>query len=333
MASQQPLLSPEEIAALTAAAEREAPPAESVGQNTSFPIRKHDLASEDSSLGLNVGSLDMINERFIRMFRLGMLEVLRTSPRLNPARVEILRFGTYLKGLKPPMSVNTVRMAPLRGQSIVIIEPSVIFSSLDNFFGGFGRGVSQLTPGRLFTPTETRIINLILEVFFRSMRDAWGPICPVDFEHIGSEINPQFAQIADESDLVVLSRFEGEPSSEHAGGFIDLVIPYVSLKPVRDQLRSRVQSSVGHDESDKVWRRELAHAVNDASLEIQITMGRIQMGLPSLHEIKPGDILFFRKPEYARALIRETPVFDVEVGTSGAQVAFRIVKAVKPEPQ
>ena len=207
MAESQPLLSPEELAALSASLSDG-----SLDLNTGFnldvPVRKHDIASEDSSLGVNVSSLDMINERFIRLFRLGMLEVLRTSPRMNPTRAQIVRFGDYLKDLKAPLSVNIVRMSPLRGYAMVVIEPTVVFSSLDSFFGGFGRGVGQLPPGRLFTPTETRIVKIILQVFFRSFKEAWSPLTPVDFEHISSEINPQFAQIVDENDLVILSRFE-----------------------------------------------------------------------------------------------------------------------------
>ena len=237
MSETQPLLSFEELAALSAGIVDGSLDVQS-GYNVDVQVRKHDIAAEDSSLGVNVASLDMINERFIRLFRLGMLEVLRTSPRMNPTRTQIVRFGDYLKDLKAPLSVNIVRMSPLRGYAMVVIEPTVVFSSLDSFFGGFGRGVGQLPPGRLFTPTETRIIKIILQVFFRSLKEAWSPLTPVDFEHISSEINPQFAQIVDENDLVILCRFESEATSQGAG-FVDMVIPYVALKPVRDLLRSR----------------------------------------------------------------------------------------------
>ena len=37
---------------------------------------------------------------------------------------------------------------------MLLIDPSVIFSCLDNFFGGFGKGVGELPPGQLFTPTK-----------------------------------------------------------------------------------------------------------------------------------------------------------------------------------
>ncbi|MGI9132903.1 MAG: flagellar motor switch protein FliM, partial [Rhodoferax sp.] len=176
------------------------------GYNTAARVRKHDLASEDSSLGVNLSSIDMINERFIRLFRLSLMEVLRSSPRVNPTAVQVLKFGDYLKDLKAPLSVNVVRMNPLRGYSIVVIYPTIVFSSLDSFFGGFGQGtVGQLAPGRMFTPMEMRIINMILEVTFRTLREAWLPLMALDFELASSEINPQFAQIADDNDLVILS--------------------------------------------------------------------------------------------------------------------------------
>ena len=331
MAESQSLLSSEELAALSASLSDDSTHT-ATGYNVDVKVRKHDIAAEDSSLGINVASLDMINERFIRLFRLGMLEVLRTSPRMNPTRAQIMRFGDYLKDLKSPLSVNIVRMSPLRGYAMVVIEPTVVFSSLDSFFGGFGRGVGQLPAGRLFTPTESRIIKIILQVFFRSFKEAWAPLTAVDFEHVSSEINPQFAQIVDENDLVILCRFESEITSQ-GSGFVDMVIPYVALKPVRDLLRSRVQTGDGNEDSDKVWREQLTDAVHDAELEIQILLGKLSVSLSQLQSMQPGDILPFKKADFARAMIEDMPVYDVEIGAMGSQVAVKIVNAVSPNAQ
>ena len=317
------LLSDEELAALSEGV-RDGSIETDTGFNNSVQVRKHDLASEDSSLGVNVSSIDMINERFIRLFRLGLLEVLRTSPRVNPTRVQILKFGDYLKGLRAPLSVNIVRMTPLRGNSVIIIDPNVVFSSLDSFFGGFGKGVGELPSGRLFTPTESRIIKIILEVFFRSLTEAWGPLMPIECEHVSSEINPQFAQIADENDLVVLSRFEADATASGGKGFIDLVYPYATLKPVRELLSSRVQSGEGNEESDKKWRQELALALGDAKLELQVTMGEIKTTLHHLNHLQEGDLLFFKKDDTALMSANGVPAFHVNVGTRGSQVAVQI---------
>ena len=325
------LLTAEELSALAEGINDGSIPVDT-GYNTSMRVRKHDLASEDSSLGVNVASIDMINERFIRTFRLGLLEMLRSSPRVTPNRVQIARFGDYLKGLRAPLSVNMVRLNPLRGYSIVAIDPVVVFSSLDSFFGGFGRGVTQLPPTRLFTPTETRIINMILEVFFRSLKDAWSPIMDIEQEVVTSEINPQFAQIADENDLVVVSHFEVEagPATQ---GFIDLVYPYASLKPVRDLLRSRVQTGDGNEESDNQWRTELGTAVDNAPVELRVLLGEISSSLGAVEAMQPGDVLFFKKPELARMVINDVPAFDVQVGNLGSQTAVQIARSFIPGMQ
>jgi len=272
----------------------------------------------------------MINERFIRMFRLGLLEVLRTTPRVNPSRVQILKFGDYLKMLKPPLAVNTIRISPFRGYSVVIIDPNVVFSSLDSFFGGFGKGVGDLPPGRLFTATETRIINIILEVFFKSMKDAWAPVMEIDCERVASEINPQFAQIADENDLVVLSRFESDATANSARGFIDLVYPYSTLKPLRDLLKNRVQTGDGNESTDRIWREDMAVAVGDAHLDVRVVMGQVKTTLQHLQNMKEGDLIYFKKPELAQFIAHGVPSFGVNVGTRGSQVAVRIEKQIIP---
>jgi len=328
MATRQNLLSPEELSALSEGL-KDGTMESDTGFNTGVRVRKHDLASENSSLGVNVSSIDMINERFIRMFRLGLLEVLRTTPRVNPTRVQIMKFGDYVGMLKPPLSVNTIRINPMRGNSVIMIDPNVVFSSLDSFFGGFGKGVSDLPPGRLFTATETRIIHIILEVFFRSLKEAWGPVLEIDCERVSSEINPQFAQIADENDLVILSRFETETATQIVG-FFDVVHPYTSLKPVRELLRSRVQSGDGNEDSDRQWRGELEEAVGGSCMEARVVLGYINSTLRVVESMQAGDILYFKKPEFAVLEANEIPAFDVHVGTLGAQVAVQVERAVIP---
>jgi flagellar motor switch protein FliM len=274
--------------------------------------------------------VDMINERFVRQFRLGLLEVLRTTPKVNMANVEIMKFSDYLRDLKPPLAVNTIRLNPLRGYSMVVIEPSIIFSSLDNFFGGLGGTVESLPPGRLFTPTENSIIKIMMNVLFGSLQDAWAPILPIKCEHVGSEINPQFAQIADENDLVVVSRFASELGNGVKGN-IDLVYPYNSLKPIRELLRSRVQTGDDNDASDKIWSSELKSAAIDAELDIKVTLADIETTLKQFEALQEDDIIYLKKTDHARIYVNDVPVFDADIGSSNSHMAAQIVRSLAPK--
>jgi len=287
-------------------------------------IVKHDLASEDVSIGFNDAALDMINERFSRQLRAGLVDVLRTTPRIQIEKVQTVRYQRCLQDLKAPLSVNTIKIDPLRGYSLIIIEPSVIFSSLDNFFGGFGKGIGELPPGRLFTPTETSIIKILLNLVFGALKEAWSPVLRLSFTEVASEINPQFAQIADESDLVIVSKFNLSLGADVEGA-ITIIQPFISLKPIRDVLRSRIQTSEENDDKARKWLQDIQGACLDAKLELRVTLAEIPTTLADLKQYREGDVLHFNKPEYARGEVQGFTLFDLEVGSLGNNVAVKVV--------
>jgi flagellar motor switch protein FliM len=294
MADPTNLLSAEELDALSAGIEDGSIESDT-GVNTAAAALKHDLTNEDSSLGVNVSAVDMINERFVRQFRHGLLEVLRTTPKISMANVKIIKYQDYMKDLSPPLAVNTVRLEPLQGTSLVIIDPSGVFASLENFFGGFGRGMNALPPGRSFTPTETSIIGIMLNVFFGALQEAWAPVMPIKCEHVSSEVNPAFAQIADGNDLVIVSRFESELSHDVKGN-IDLVYPYSSLKPIREALASRVQTG-DDDTGDQKWSTELHAAAADAEVPVRVTLAEVEITLSKFNAMAEGDVLYLKKAD------------------------------------
>ena len=140
----------------------------------------------------------------------------------------------------------------------------------------------------------------------------------------------QFAQIADENDLVIVSRFKSE-MGDGVKGDIDLVYPYGTLKPIRDLLRSRVQTGDGNEASDQRWSSELQNAAVDAEMPTKVILGEIDTTIKEFKQLKIGDVIDFKKPDYARVLVNEIPVFFADVGTNGPQAAVRLTEALDPE--
>ena len=177
--SENELLSEDEIQALVKAdAGDEVSP-----YNVDSAAEEYDIASEDSTLTSHLGSLDMINERFARLFRTSLKSLLRYQPKIESQPVDVERFATFMSTLSTPISLNVVKMPPLRGSMLIIIDPQLIFNSLDSFFGGAGSH-TEISGIRDFTPTEYRIIQMLLQRVFHDMKLAWSPLYTIAFEYV-----------------------------------------------------------------------------------------------------------------------------------------------------
>ena len=284
----------------------------------------HDLAKEDSSLGFNQSAVDLVNERFARQIRMGLIEVLRTTPRITTNKLQIKTFGECTAGLKAPLAISTVRMDPLRGMSLVIIEPKIIFSALDSFFGGVGKSLENLAATRIFTPTEDTIIGLLMNIILASLKEAWSPIIHVDFQKIGQEVNPAFAQIADDDELMVQSRFDFN-LGQNESGFIQIIQPFSLLKPIREQLRSRIQTNDDEDEQSTRWMNDLHDACEDIPLELTAKIGELEMLFGDLLNLNKDQILKFDYFEEAKISIGGKPAFFGKVGQVDENIAIKLI--------
>lgn len=283
----------------------------------------HDLASEDSSLGFNQGAIDLVNERFARQLRMGLIDVLRTTPKISPEKIEIKTFKKSIENMAAPLSINTVKMDPLRGMSLIVIEPKIIFSALDSFFGGFGKGLDNITPTRIFTPTEASIIDLVMNIVFAALKDAWSPIMQVNFQRVSSEVNPQFAQIADDDELMLVSKFNFSLAND-VEGYLQIIQPFSLLKPARDLLRSRVQTSDEQDEQSSAWERNLGDATLDVPLVLRAKIAELSMSYGQLTNLREGQMLPVELFDEASVSIDDIEVFRAITGEVGGKVALQI---------
>ncbi|RCI69230.1 flagellar motor switch protein FliM, partial [Pseudomonas aeruginosa] len=111
--------------------------------------------SQDRIVRGRMPTLEMINERFARYTRISMFNLLRRSADVAVGGVQVMKFGEYVHSLYVPTSLNLVKMKPLRGTALFILDAKLVFKLVDNFFGGDGRHAK--IEGREFTPTERRV--------------------------------------------------------------------------------------------------------------------------------------------------------------------------------
>ena len=267
-------------------------------------------------------TLEMINERFARLFRTSLFNMLRRTPEVAVAPVKMLKFSEYVHSLHVPTSLNLVRILPLRGTGLVVLDPKFVFAVVDNFFGGNGRFAK--IEGREFTATETRVIHMLLKHVFADVKEAWSHIARIDIEYINSEINPHFANIVSPTEIVVVTSFHVE--LDGGGGDVHITMPYAMIEPLRELLDAGVASDrVEHDER---WALALREEIEDAEVELTTSLGRGRITMQQLMDLEVGDIVPCDFSGRATVLAEEVPIFRGTFGVSHGQQAVQLEERV-----
>jgi len=289
-------------------------------EDTAAPneVRTYDFANQVRIVRGRMPTLEMINERFARLFRTSLFNMLRRAPEVAVAPIKMQKFSEYVHSLHVPTSLNLVKILPLRGTGLVVLDPKFVFTVVDNFFGGTGRFAK--IEGREFTATEQRVIHMLLKHVFADVKEAWSHVARLDIEYLNSEINPHFANIVSPTEIVVVTSFHVE--LDGGGGDVHVTMPYSMLEPMRELLDAGVASDrVEHDER---WMHALKEEIEDAEVELTTLLGRGRITMQQLIEMKPGDILPCDFNGRATILAEDVPIFRGKFGVSHGQQAVQI---------
>jgi flagellar motor switch protein FliM len=280
--------------------------------------RNYDFSNQVRIVRGRLPTLEMINERFARLFRISLFNMLRRTPEVAVAPVKMLKFSEYVHSLHVPTNLNLVRIPPLRGTGLIVIDPKLVFAAVDNFFGGNGRFAK--IEGREFTATEQRIIHMLLKHIFADVKEAWSHVQRLDIEYLNSEINPHFANIVSPTEIVVITSFHVE--LDGGGGDVHITMPYAMIEPLRELLDAGVASDrVEHDER---WVSALKEEIEDADVEMTTLLGRSKITMRQLMDMKPGDVLPCDFTGRATVLAEDVPLFRGTFGVSNGQQAVQI---------
>lgn len=284
--------------------------------------REFDFTSHDRIVRGRMPTLEMINERFARSFRISLFNMLRRSAEISVSSVQMVKFSEYVHSMYVPTSLNIVKIHPLRGSALCVFDPKLVFILVDNYYGGVGRHAK--IEGRDFSATEQRVINIVLEDAFKDLENAWKPVMHVDFEFVSMEVNPQFANIVSPTEVVVVSTFHVE--LDGGGGDFMVTIPYSMVEPIRDLLDAGIASDIA--DKDERWVISLREEINLAEVNMSCSLTDIQLQLSDVLALKEGDILPITMPEIVTLRAEDIPVLRGKVGESKGSKAIKIIEAV-----
>ncbi|GIU25697.1 flagellar motor switch protein FliM [Shewanella colwelliana] len=289
--------------------------------------RSYDFSSQDRIVRGRMPTLEIVNERFARHLRISMFNMMRRAAEVSINGVQMLKFGEYVHTLFVPTSLNMVRFSPLKGTALITMEARLVFILVDNFFGGDGRFHAKIE-GREFTPTERRIVQLLLKIIFEDYKDAWAPVMDVEFDYLDSEVNPAMANIVSPTEVVVVSSFHIEVDG--GGGDFHITMPYSMIEPIRELLDAGVQSDT--QDTDMRWSQALKDEIMDVQVGIDATIVEKEISLKQVMNFKAGDIIPVEMPEHIVMRVEDLPTYRCKLGRSRENLALNIREKI-PRPE
>ncbi len=288
-------------------------------ESTAEGVRQYDLSSQERIVRGRMPTMEIINERFARNVRLGLFNMIRKSPEVSIGGIKVQKYSAFLREIVVPTNFNIVSVRPLRGNGLIVCDPSLVFAVIDALFGGVGKFHTRIE-GRDFSATEQRVIQRLVGCICNEYKSAWQGIYPLELEYQRSEMQPQFANIATPSEIVVTTTFTLEIGD--STGSVHFCVPYSTLEPIRDVLYSTIQGD--SVEPDRRWVNLLKTQIQAAEVQLVAELGTAPATVEQLLALKPGDFIELDLEPVIQAKVDGVPVFDSHYGISNGKYAIKI---------
>jgi len=282
-------------------------------------VRGYDLSSQERIVRGRMPTMEIIGERFARNIRVGLFNMIRKSPEVSIGGIKVQKYSAFLREIVVPTNFNIVSVRPLRGSGLIVCDPSVVFAVIDALFGGAGKFHTRIE-GRDFSLTEQRVIERLVHCIITEYKRAWMGIYPLELEYQRSEMQPQFANIATPSEIVVTTSFTLEIGE--SSGTVHFCIPYSTLEPIRDVLYSTTQGD--STEPDKRWVTLLTQQIQSAQVDLVAELGTAPATVEQLLALKAGDFIELDLEPLIQAKVDGVPVVECHYGTSDGHYAIKV---------
>lgn len=315
-------LSQEEVDALLSNVTGESVKTEEVAPSGTI---NYDLTKQERIVRGRMGTLEIIYDRAARTLRQNFYSLLRKSPEISHNGIKPMKYSEWVKHLPVPASFSVLQLKGLRGNGLFVLEPGLIFATIDSLFGGNGEFHTRIE-GRDFSATEQQVINRIIKILVEAFASAWKPIMPLEFIPVRSEIHAQFAQIATPSEVVLASCFKIE-LGETSGSFW-ICLPYSSIEPIRAALSNDVHNDSERD--DDRWTSVMGSHVSSAPATLRFEIARMPVALSRVANMAPGDVFELGDELKAIGYCNGVALMSGSPGEANGKMAVRIERTRAP---
>ena len=289
-------------------------------------IKIYDFKRPDKFSKDQIRTITMMHETFARLTTTALSAQLRSLVHVHVASVDQLTYEEFIRSIPNPTTLAVVNMDPLKGSSILEIDPAVSFSIIDRLFGGQGSG-AKFT--RDLTEIETSVMEGIIVRILGNLRESWSTVIDLRPRLGQIETNPQFAQIVPPSEMVVLVTLETKVSDVE--GMMNFCIPYLTIEAIIGKLSAQYWYSSVRKGMSSENLNILQDKLSSVDITVSAEVGSLLLTVRDVLALKAGDVIRLDSVRTSDPLvlkIGDRRKFLCRPGMVGKKIAIQVIQTI-----
>lgn len=292
-------------------------------------VHAYDLFNSESHKGL-VPNLDIIYDSFIRYQRGTLSNRLGRIIEIKKVGSGSYKFDDFIQTMPSPVCMAIYKADPLKGAALIAMDSPLVFTIVDCILGGTGNSAVPST-NRMFTSIELSLVSKVVKDVLADLEKAWAPLYAAKMSLLRMEMNPRLVNIVPGEYQVVT--MELEIQIDDIVGRMIFAVPYMTIEPIRDKLKSGTQFDLMA--IDPQWSYRLSTELLEAPLDVAVEVGGAVISMNDLLNLTVGDTIMLGTPCHSDLVVKVsgvpkfTGVPGLRHGNKALQIATIIEKGGK----
>jgi len=281
----------------------------------------HIYERSQSSGEMRVPNLDIVLDNFARRFSTSLTNTLQRNFTVDREDISTTSFQQSLLDLKSQGAVGIYSLSPLKHGCLFHFDNLMAFTLLEIMLGS-SRSSESLALDRNLTTIEMAILRTCMYDISNDMQASMRPVIEMQTLLSKVENNFRLVSIVEPETEVLVTRFHIQLSGEDCGQ-MRLIIPYVTLEPLREKFKALVTITQATANS---WTNIIIKQALDMETPIIASSGHLNMSIRKILNLKPGDIidLPYNPDQPLTVMVEDKPLFLAIAGERNGKKAFHI---------
>lgn len=301
---------------------------EEIKQTDERHVKDYDFRRPAKFSKEHLRTLEIIFEHYGRLLSTNLPVYLRKNVQVSVVNSEALTFSEFTNSLANPVLLGIVNFAPLGGNIMIELASNLGYAMIDRMLGGQG---VPLEKNREFSEIELSIIEKIIVISVRLLREPWKNVIDISPVLERVETNPQFAQIIAPTEMISIVTLNVKIGDVE--GLMNVCLPYFTLEDIMDKLNTKYWFSTMQKASDEVFNDYIETMIRKVDMPVKAILGKSTITVSDFVNLQLGDVIRLdtKVEEELNVYVGSIKKFTALPGASKDAYAVRVTSVIREE--